>query len=198
MASPRSTDADGQRAHRHDDLGGARGAVRAVVNVFIMFHLAAMFAWCLPIQSILVTNFNERIKPYMLAFSLFQNWSMFAPDPPLENINVDAEITFRDGETRTWKFPRMHELGFVERYYEERYRKYAIDHLRVDSESGLRPDAARYVARLTPRPENPPVTVVLYRSWSEIRPQGQDGSYRTGPWTRVSFFSYTVTPGDLP
>ncbi len=181
-----------------EELSFARALLRVAVNVFILFHVAAICAWSLPIQSLLVTNFNDRIRPYMLAFSLFQNWAMFAPDPPKENINVDAEITFRDGETRTWTFPRMQELGWVDRYYRERYRKYAIDHLRVDSDFALRPDAARYIARLNNPPGNPPVRVTLFRSWSEIQAQGRDGSYRTGPWTRVGFFTYTVVPGDLP
>jgi hypothetical protein len=32
-------------------------------NLFIIFHLAAFFAWCLPIQSLIVSNFKNRIKP---------------------------------------------------------------------------------------------------------------------------------------
>jgi hypothetical protein len=171
-----------------------------VVNLFIVFHLAAFLAWVLPIQSLIVSNFKGHIKSYMLAAGLFQNWDMFAPDPLRLNLRVDAEVAFRDGTTRIWEFPRMDALGFVDRYYKERYRKYATEYLRTDNgNEALRPDAARYIARLNnDQPSNPPVTVTLYRSWSEIQPARPDGSYRAGPWSRVSFFTYTVTPGDLP
>jgi hypothetical protein len=169
-----------------------------LANLFIVFHLAAFCAWCLPIQSLIVSNFKARIKWYMLASGLFQNWDMFAPDPLRLNLRVDAEITFRDGQTRTWEFPRMDALGFVDRYFKERYRKYATEYLRADNgNEALRPDAARYIARLNNQPSNPPVTVTLYRSWSQIQPARPDGSYQFDPWTRVSFFKYTVTPGDL-
>jgi hypothetical protein len=204
MAAPDPTNADGERESRGRRLGGLSDPRTLrdlgglfVVNLFIVFHVAAFLAWCLPIQSLIVTNFKERIKSYMLASSLFQSWDMFAPDPLRLNLRVDAEITFRDGETRTWYFPRMDELGFVDRYFKERYRKYATEYLRADGYEALRPDAARYVARLHNQPENPPVTVTLYRSWSQMQRPAPDGSYRADPWTRVSFFTYTVTPGDL-
>lgn len=167
-------------------------------NLFIIFHLAAFFAWCLPIQSLIVSNFKNRIKPYMFATGLFQGWDMFAPDPLRLNIRVDAEITYRDGSVRAWQYPRMDKLGFVDRYFKERYRKYATEYLRVDEYAALRPDSARLLARVNnDQPSNPPVTVTLFRSWSEIQPAHPDGSYEEGPWTRVSFFTYTVTPGDL-
>lgn len=183
---------------RAGDQNGSRGTMRALLSAFIMFHILAIFSWSLPIQSLIVSNFKERITAYMLAFSLFQNWDMFAPDPPMSNIHVDAEITFRNGETRVWKFPRMNELGLVEKYYKERYRKYANDHLRVDDgNSALRVDAARFVARLNNQPSNPPVKVALQRSWSDIRPPAPDGVYREGPLSTVVFFTYAVTSGDL-
>ncbi len=196
MPSPDSEDREGESPEPRTKARTV--AYLFVVNLFIVFHLAAFFAWCLPIQSLIVTNFKNRIKPYMLASSLFQSWDMFAPDPLRLNLRVDAEITFRDGQTRSWAFPQMNELGFVDRYFKERYRKYSTEYLRADGYEGLRPDAARYLARLHNDPSNPPVKVTLFRSWSEMQRPGKDGSFHSDPWTRVSFFTYTVVPGDLP
>lgn len=197
MPEARSTNDEVGNGSPHEELSNAGEVRRAIVNVFIMFHVAAILATCLPIQSLIVSNFKERVRPYMLASGLFQNWDMFAPDPLKLNIRVDAEITYANGETRTWKFPRMDELGYVERYFRERYRKYSTEYLRVDTYAGLRPDAARYIARLNNQPSNPPVTVSLFRSWSEMKPMRPDGVYEEDAWTRVNFFTYQVTAGDL-
>jgi hypothetical protein len=197
MAAQGPTEAEGEKGAPSEDLKGLRGLKRAGIQVFILFHVIAFACCCLPIQSLLVTNVKERTTPYLAAFGLFQNWDMFAPDPLRLNIRVEAMITFLNGETRIWKFPQMHELGYVDRYFRERYRKYATEYLRVDAYAGLRPDAARYVARLHNQPSNPPVTVEFFRSWSEMKPMRPDGLYQEDAWTKVSFFTYKVSAGDL-
>jgi len=200
MTAPSSANPGGEVASPPEELTSNRAAMtRAVINVFLMFHLLAILATCVPVQLLIVTRFKEHVRPYMLWSGLFQNWDMFSPDPPRVNIRVEAEITFLDGQTRTWKFPLMHELGYVERYFRERYRKYSTEYLRVDEYAGLRPDAARYVARLNNNdPSNPPVSVTFYRTWSEMKLMRPDGVYEEDPWTRISFFTYKVTAGDLP
>jgi hypothetical protein len=90
----------------------------------------------------------------------------------------------------------MENLGFFEKYVKERYRKYANDNLRLDSNSTLWPDAARYIARVNNRPSNPPVSVDLVRYWSIVPPPGAEEG--PGPWNQYLFFRYTVAPGDLP
>ena len=169
-----------------------------MISAFILFHILAFVGWSVPVNSPLVNAFRQAIRPYMLWSGLFQAWDMFAPDPSRLNGYVEAEIDFRDGETRFWKAPRMDELGFIERYYRERYRKFVNEHLRIDGDAALWPDAARHLARLYhSNPANPPVTVRLIRYWSVILPPGPNAEYSAMPWERYTYFTYAVTPEDL-
>src|SRR5262249_15294639 len=103
----------------------------------------------------------------------------------------------QDGSHRIWAMPKMDDLGYVERYFKERYRKYSTEYLRMDSYAALWPDAARYIARLHRGSPSPPAVVRLIRSWSEINPPAPDGSYKPGPWRSYAYYVYLVQPGDL-
>jgi hypothetical protein len=168
---------------------------RIAVNAFIIFHLIAILAWALPFNTLVIGKTKELISPYMLWSGLFQAWDLFAPDPRSINVYVDAEIILRDGQQRTWTFPRMEELGTVDKYFKERYRKWANDNLRMDSYSALWPDAARYVARLNADKANPPRTVKLTRHWSTIVPP--DAHQGDAAWQQYTFYTYEVKPDDL-
>jgi len=133
----------------------------------------------------------------MLWSGLFQAWDMFAPDPLKLNSYIDAEVWFREGSARVWSFPKMHEIGYVDRYFKERYRKFSTEYLRMDSHSALWPDAARYIARLNRNSANPPTGVRLIRSWSEMKAPGPGGRYQPSPWQHYTYFTYVVQPGDL-
>jgi hypothetical protein len=171
---------------------------RLAISAFLLFHLIAIASWALPLNSLLNDQVRSVVRPYMLWSGLFQAWGMFAPDPMNQNIYVDAEVTFRDGSTRLLPFPRMQELGYVDRYFKERYRKFVTEYLRLDSHSALWPDAARFVARANRNPSNPPVSVRLIRSWTDIpAPSGRDWEYRPYPPKSFTFFTYQPTPGDL-
>jgi hypothetical protein len=173
-------------------------AVRLALTTFIIFHLAAITAWSLQSDSPLIQNFNKLIRPYMLWTGLFQNWDMFAPDPSKLNCNVGAVVEYRDGTRSLWSFPKMESMGLVDKYFRERWRKYANDNLRLDTNAALWPDAARYVARQNNRPGNPPVAVSLLRYWSEVPPPAPNGIYEPAPWQWYTFFRYPVEARDLP
>jgi hypothetical protein len=173
-------------------------AKRAVINGFIILHLVAIFCWAIPANSLLRTAINERFSPYLLWSGLWQGWDMFAPNPRSFNTYLEAEITFRNGQQRVWKFPRMNELGFIQRYFHERYRKWANDNVRLDENSGLWPDTARYIARLYFDASNPPQSVKLVRYWAEIPPpSGQFYLPSRVQWQHFVFFTYQVVPGDF-
>jgi len=167
------------------------------ISAFLLFHIVAIASWCLPINSLLNDRIRGIVRPYILWSGLFQAWDMFAPDPAKINSYVEAQVFFRDGSTQVWSVPRMNEIGYVDRYFKERYRKFSTEYLRMDSHAALWPDAARYVARLYRNPSNPPVSVQLIRSWSEINPPAPDGSYRATPLAHYAYFTYITQPGDL-
>jgi hypothetical protein len=176
--------------------GGSRWK-RIAISAFVLFHLVAISAWCLPVNSLLNDRFKQTIRPYILWTGLFAAWDMFAPDPVKLNSYVDAEVTFRDGSTRQNLIPRMDRIGFVDRYFRERYRKFATEYVRMDSYSVMWPDVARYFARMQSTPANPVTEVRLTRSWSEINPPGPAGLYQPSPWSHFTFFTYQPKPEDL-
>ena len=107
------------------------------------------------LELLVARPFQNFIRPYMLWSGLFQAWDMFAPNPMKLNSYVEAEVSFRDGSRRIWSFPRMNEIGYVDRYFKERYRKFANEYLRMDVHSALWPDAARYIAPRQSQPVEP-------------------------------------------
>lgn len=176
----------------------ARRWGRIAISAFIAFNLFAIVSWSVPLDSPLVVACRNMIRPYMLYFAMFQKWDMFAPDPSKMNNYVDAVVTYRDGQTAPWGFPRMEELGYWDKYVEERYRKYANDNLRLDVNQGIWADAARYIARVNDRPDDPPVKVTLVRHWSIVPAPGPHGEEAYAPWYQSEFYQYNVAPGDLP
>src|SRR5215469_9235794 len=172
--------------------------IRALFSAFIAFNLFAIVSWCVPLESPLVSACRNLSRPYLVWTGLFQKWDMFAPDPSKLNCYLGAQIAFRDGRTALWTFPRMENLGVIDKYFKERYRKYANDNLRLNADAPAWPDAARYIARLHYSPANPPVSVSLVRYWSIVPPPTTTGAYQPGPWQQYVFFHYSVAPGDLP
>jgi hypothetical protein len=164
-----------------------------VISGFILFHIIALVLWCFGLERPR-TRVGKGLDVYMVYSGLSQGWAMFAPNPTSLNSHVEAEITYQNGRVRVWRFPRPEEIGYFERMFTERFRKWANDRLRMDANAALWPDAARYIARLNDDPTNRPVTVALVRYWSQI---GPPGSKQPEPWQHTTFFTYTVTPADL-
>jgi hypothetical protein len=166
----------------------------AILSGFILFHIVAITVWCFGVRPVVQTRAGRGLGRYMVFSGLYQGWDMFAPKPMSLNTYLQAEITYRSGRTRLWRFPRPQDAGYVQRMFLERQRKWASERLRVDENAALWPDAARYVARLNGDPNDPPASVTLIRYWSEIAPPK---SGKPEPWQHDSFFTYAVTPADL-
>jgi hypothetical protein len=96
----------------------------------------------------------------------------------------------------TWKHALfIKQLNPLERYREERYRKFA-EVLQLENFDTIWPDAARRIARLNSTPAQQVKTVILVQKWSLIIPRA-DGSYHPGPSGEHVLFGYGVRPGDL-
>lgn len=167
---------------------------KIAINVSLIFHIVAITCWCIPLNAALIVQFRNVVRPYILWSGLFQAWDMFAPSPRSVNAHVEAAVILRDGRIHTWKFPRMEQLGLIERTYKERYRKF-VENIQVDSYKALWPDVARYIARANNNPADPPEVVMLIRYWSDIVPT-TDANYHPPERARI-FFQYEVQPGDL-
>lgn len=169
-------------------------AKRLLINIFLMFHIFAISVWALPYNTSFLFKTRQTIAPYMQWSGLIQGWKLYAPDPQSMNAFVTAEIIYRDGQKKIYKLPMPQDYGYYRRYFMDRRSMWAIDNLRLNVNSILWPDAARYIARLNSSPENPPTSITLVRHWSYIQPPN---SGRTETWSEEAFFKYSVQPGDL-
>ena len=96
---------------------------RRTLNLFIIWHLFALAIWLLPDNSAIVQNCVGLVRPYVVGTGFAQSWSMFSPWPDKLDVYLEAQITYADGEKRSWEFPRMAHMGYAQRYREERWRK---------------------------------------------------------------------------
>jgi hypothetical protein len=167
---------------------------RAAINAFLIIHLLGITCWAIPLTNPLLTAGRNLIRPYFLWAGLFQSWDMFSPTPRSINSYLEAIILYKDGTTKNWAFPRMEHLNLTERYFKERYRKFA-ENLGEDSNSALWPDAARFIARINHTGSNEEVMVFLVRYTSPIMPQS--GPSLPAAWDSQVFYAYKVEPGDV-
>jgi hypothetical protein len=163
---------------------------RAAINVFILFHLAAIACVAIPVDFAPVEMVRELVHSYFLWAGLFQRWDMFAPDPPAVNSYIKTVVISQDRHMHVWSFPRMEELSFGERYRKERYRKFS-DVLPQPQMAPLWPDVARHVAGQF---DNTLDKVLLIDFQSEIRP----GAAIDPPYTPSIFYEDYVHPETLP
>jgi hypothetical protein len=168
---------------------------RIIINLFLIFHLTTILCWAVPLNTRLVYNMKPLIAPYMVWSGLAQGWNLFAPNPLAMNNRMEAQVTFKDGQTAIWRFPQPQDYGYFKRYYMERPHKFSLDSLMNDKTGFLRPDAARYIARENnTMPNNPPVKIVLVTYKSKIPPPS---SKLPEGWKTQTLFAYAVQPGDL-
>jgi hypothetical protein len=172
-----------------------RKAAHIAISLFLLFHIAAITLWAIPLDSPLIAQGRALIRPYMLWSGLFQSWDMFAPTPKSVNAYVVCSVITKDGVVHPWTFPRMEQLGIAERYYQERYRKFA-ENLQDQRNAALWPGVARHLARLYNNPANPPEIVMLIRYWSDITPGRNESQRSERPAARI-LFEYRVAPEDL-
>ena len=165
------------------------------INIFIVFHILAITAWAIPFNSQFILDCKNLARPYLLWSGLFQSWDMFSPLPKATNTYMQAVIIYKDGSTQMWDFPRMELLSLTDKYSKERYRKF-VEVLLDQRNAALRPDVARYVARLPGIRGKDPQQVLLMVKWSNIIPQG-DGTFTRTPLDEFVFYRYDVRPEDL-
>ncbi len=147
--------------------------LRRAVNLFIAWHLFAVFIWLVPSNSAIVQLCVGTVRPYMTVTAFAQSWSMFSPNPDHLDVYLEARITYANGQTKLWEFPRMVHFSYAKKYEEERWRKMTEVVTHTGSHQ-LWPAMARYAARVNNSdPQNPPVKVELLEHSRTIPPPGQ-------------------------
>ena len=172
---------------------------RKAVNLFILWQLFALTIWLSPNGSALVQSCLGTVRPYMTLTSFAQSWSMFSPYPDRLDVTMEAQITYADGEKRSWFFPRMQRLGYARRYEEERWRK-LVEVATHGNSQAVWLGMARYAARANNYDsQNRPVSVVLLQHMRQIPPPGNPlPPFRVAPLqTRGGPFVVAIHPEDL-
>ncbi|HEX5324439.1 MAG TPA: hypothetical protein VFW40_11675 [Capsulimonadaceae bacterium] len=167
---------------------------KPLVSAFILWQLLMISFWLLPpsaTQQLLLNTLHN----YMWWTGNDQNWGMFSPQPANVDIYMQAKITYQDGTQKTWTFPRMHAIGYVQRYQEERFRK-MIENAHQDVNSGVWPSVARFAALANNKEPktNPVVHVELIRDWQPIPPPGD----LLPAYNAYTFYRADYAPGSLP
>ncbi len=172
---------------------------RRAVNLFILWQMFAVFIWLVPGNSAVVQALVGVVRPYMIITAMAQSWSMFSPNPDKMDVYLEAKITYANGQTKSWEFPRMAHLNYVKRIEEERWRKMTEVVTHGGNHQLWRP-LARYAARVNDTdPRNPPVKVELFQHMRVIPPPGQPiPGYDVTPLQDNANPAVTVIhPGDL-
>lgn len=121
---------------------------KLLISAFILGHIVMMVTSGLPDRSAVGERVLQALSPYQVFFGLDQPWSMFAPNPAAINSYLTATITFKDGSTEQWTFPRASQLDSWDRFTAgERYRKFQQDNLLPMEKNELWFDLSRYVVR---------------------------------------------------
>ena len=146
---------------------------RLAINAFIVWHLFALFVWLTPNNSAVVQACVGFVRPYMTVTGFAQSWTMFSPTPDHLDVTLEARILYADGETRSWFFPRMAPMGYVQRFEEERWRKLVEIVTHNNGTQNLCAAMARYAARVNNfDSQNRPVSVELFEHSRQIPPPG--------------------------
>jgi hypothetical protein len=146
-------------------------AWRAVISVFVLFHLSALMIWTMPPCQI-KERFSAPYYYYVLPLGIWQWWAIFAPDPIRNTLALDAEVIDAKGMRHIHEFPRVGNLPWYRKLV--MYRQPKFTHNMNDLEfRRQREFAARHAVRqLALGEESFPVAVSLYYQVKYSPPPG--------------------------
>jgi hypothetical protein len=168
---------------------------QAALSVFVLLNAGAILSWAMPPLIPALQKVNSFTRPYMVISGLSQKWNLFAPNTYTENVYVNAEITFQNGQTKLWAPQRPVMLGYIARYLKAHYRKFLDE--RLPFHAHVWPDAARYIARLYRNETSPPKIVRLIQHSLPIPGPFQSVLTELPAPTSKVLFVYSVLPSDL-
>ncbi|MFT3926621.1 MAG: hypothetical protein QM778_29020 [Myxococcales bacterium] len=156
------------------NLSLARGAKarfeRWLINGFAVLLMGALLQDALPGDSPARTSLRQLCGQVLYPLGLWQgDWKLFAPDPKRTNAWIEAKVTFRNGESGSWKSPDWEQQSAGDEILQGRHAKW-WDALRRDDSRVLWPALARFAASRLARPERGlvPARVELVRHWWDV------------------------------
>lgn len=175
---------------------------KAVLSVFFICFCLSVTTWLLPDSFPKKWEITAFTQPPMVAFGWTQYWGVFAPNPRALQYHTTATITFEDGTTKLYEFPRTQIMSQWEKFRREKQRKLFGDNIPWPEFEQFRPAVARYLALSNANPDNQPVqiTMEMHQAWIPD-PDPANWTYRDrlpAHTESVSpFFVYKVAKKDL-
>lgn len=175
---------------------------KAAISVFIICFCVVVTSWLLPAEFPKKLEITTLTYPPMVAFGWIQYWGVFAPNPRNVLYHATATITFEDGTTKLYEFPRTQMMSQWEKFCREKQRKMFSDDIPWPDYEQFRPAVARYLALSNANPNNQPVqiTMEMHQAWVPD-PDPANWTYRNQlPEHTESlspFFVYRVAKKDL-
>jgi hypothetical protein len=129
------------------------------------------------------------LRFYLLSTGFWQYWDMFSPNPASTDIWSDSVVTYADGSSKVYHYPRIYDLPIPQKFMKERWRKF-FERAGNQGYQFLWPVFGQRVALLNYNdPKNPPVKVDLRRHSMAIAAPGkpEDTTY-----TEETYYRYVV------
>lgn len=152
---------------------GTRRFFEILQTIATIIFLVVTAFWLTPDKApsaVLKQAIVNPIKTFWLFWGLEQNWALFSPIIKDINYHTVGIVTRQDGSNEIWEAPRMDKLDLLERFRQEKYRKWSIDSLPWPDHKEFWPYIARYVGRQKYRADNPPAKFTLLLFWTKIPP----------------------------
>ncbi len=143
--------------------------------------------------------FRKSTHPIEVMLGIDQSWRMFCPNPRDFNFHPYTVITFEDGSTAYYEFPRPDQMNQLEALLRERLRKHFWDILPWDDYKVFRPTIGRYIARSFYNPNNQPVRVSFCFNRIDLGriPKIVPRDHLSPGTSRHIYFVYQVSPEDF-
>lgn len=160
---------------------------RGIVSAFVVATLIVVIATNLPVSPLRSTLMGPG-QPYLGALGLDQNWSVYAPEPRRQSVDLRGLVRYDDGSTGVWRIPTGDPILGGFRDY--RWRKW-MENLVSDANSQLWRPAAIWISTQTARRGRRVVQVILERRLATLQPPGQSPDRL--PWQQKDFYTLNLT-----
>jgi hypothetical protein len=191
--------------------------VHPLLVVFVVLHLVAITFYTLPKPMPAVMNgsvppkgadaflkFNcDQIREsapfaaYLHPTGMWQYWDMFAPEPSSMDLWASAEVQYFDGTKVDFKYPRIKDLGLIEKYHSERYRKF-FERVNPDEYRYFWAPFAQTIAlKSAKNPKNPPVRVAIIRHFAMVTRHDAKNNKIDAPYNFNRFYIHVVDQENL-
>lgn len=143
---------------------------KSLITTFVLLNISIMIIEGLPDQSALGARFMKLVGKYQSLTMFYQPWAMFAPNPMNTTAFIEADLTFSDGTTDTWRLPRpVNSSGMRKFLTADRYRIYGQETLVPGQNDLAWFDLARYITRQQIKNSSegsPTVTSIIFKRFS--------------------------------